>query len=81
MCTRVQERRPRPLGPRIKITKAGHLRARGRALMRPRLISASVSYRRAYEVTCVIQGKAVRERMRSGVSTFQASQQASRMAS
>ncbi len=38
-------------------------------------------YRRAYEVTFMIQGNAVRERRRSGVSAFHASQQASTMAS
>ena len=41
----------------------------------------NISYRLAYEATFMIQGNAVRERRRSGVSAFHASQQASTTAS
>ena len=49
--------------------------------LRPREAGGHGSYRRACEVTFAIQGYAVRERRRSGVSAFHASQQASTMAS
>lgn len=52
----------------------------GRAATRPAPPPVEL-YRRAYKATFLIQGWAQRDRRRSGVSAFQASQQASTMAS